>query len=66
MHADALRALLDTVRAGQTGVDEAVRQLQHLPFESLEFAIFSVADTAAVNGEPQSSPRVLANRLNRQ
>lgn len=38
MDSQRLQALLESVRAGATGVDEALRSLQHLPFESTEFA----------------------------
>ncbi len=38
MHAESLRVLLDAVRTGQTTVDEALRRLETLPFEQLDFA----------------------------
>jgi NCAIR mutase (PurE)-related protein len=38
MNPDALKSLLELVQSGQTSVEEAIRQMQHMPFESLEFA----------------------------
>jgi NCAIR mutase (PurE)-related protein len=38
MDPDRLKALLQAVEAGQTSVDEAVRELRELPFRSLGFA----------------------------
>jgi hypothetical protein len=38
MDQDALKQLLEQVRAGDLGVDEAVEGLKHLPFESMDFA----------------------------
>lgn len=38
MYGEQLRELLDSVRAGQTAVDDAIKRLQHLPFERLGFA----------------------------
>ncbi len=38
MTPERIRALLEAVEQGQTGVDEAVEQLAHLPFEELGFA----------------------------
>lgn len=38
MSEEQLRALLETVRAGSTGVDEALEKVRHLPFEDLGFA----------------------------
>lgn len=38
MDADRLRTLLETVRQGDITVDDAIRRLATLPFESLEFA----------------------------
>jgi len=39
MNEAALRALLESVRAGHTHVDEAVQKLRRLPFEDLGFAV---------------------------
>ena len=38
MSEDQLRALLEDVRAGSTGVDDALERVRHLPFEDLGFA----------------------------
>ncbi len=38
MTQDQLRALLDEVRSGATGIDAALQRLRHLPFEDLGFA----------------------------
>ena len=38
MNQDQLRALLEDVRGGATGVDAALERLRHLPFEDLGFA----------------------------
>jgi NCAIR mutase (PurE)-related protein len=38
MDVDRLRSLLDAVRRGDTTIDDALRRLSTLPFESLEFA----------------------------
>ncbi len=38
MTQDQLRALLDDVRSGATGIDAALQRLRHLPFEDLGFA----------------------------
>ena len=38
MNESALRALLESVRSGQTDVNEAVEQLRRLPFEDIGFA----------------------------
>ncbi len=38
MHSDRLKRLLESVRDGRAAVDEAMEQLQHLPFEELGFA----------------------------
>ncbi|HVP13075.1 MAG TPA: nickel pincer cofactor biosynthesis protein LarB [Phycisphaerae bacterium] len=38
MHADRLQELLESVRGGKTSVQEALRRIQHLPFENLDFA----------------------------
>ncbi|MEE8385310.1 MAG: 1-(5-phosphoribosyl)-5-amino-4-imidazole-carboxylate carboxylase, partial [Dehalococcoidia bacterium] len=38
MHSDRLKQLLESVRDGRAAVDEALEQLQHLPFEELGFA----------------------------
>lgn len=38
MSEDQLRALLEEVRTGSTGVDEALSRVRHLPFEDLGFA----------------------------
>ncbi len=38
MHEHSLRQLLTTVRSRRITIDEAVRQLQHLPFEDIGFA----------------------------
>lgn len=38
MDADRLRALLETVRQGDISIDDAIRRLETLPFESIEFA----------------------------
>jgi pyridinium-3,5-biscarboxylic acid mononucleotide synthase len=35
---DRLQELLESVRKGETPVQEALRQIQHLPFENLDFA----------------------------
>ncbi|MFH1420267.1 MAG: nickel pincer cofactor biosynthesis protein LarB [Planctomycetota bacterium] len=38
MQGDQLRQLLDSVRTGNCSVKQAIRRLQHLPFEALDFA----------------------------
>ena len=38
MDEDHLRALLEDVRTGATGVDSALDRIRHLPFEDLGFA----------------------------
>ena len=38
MSEDQLRALLEDVRAGSTGIDDALARVRHLPFEDLGFA----------------------------
>lgn len=38
MSEDQLRALLEEVRSGSTGIDDAVARVRHLPFEDLGFA----------------------------
>ncbi len=38
MEIDALKHLLEQVRAGKLSTDKAIARLQHLPFESMEFA----------------------------
>ena len=38
MNESSLRALLESVRDGAAGVDEAVERLRHMPFEDLGFA----------------------------
>jgi len=38
MSEDQLRALLEDVRAGSTGIDDALERVRHLPFEDLGFA----------------------------
>jgi NCAIR mutase (PurE)-related protein len=38
MTEDKLRALLEDVRAGSTGIDDAIERVRHLPFEDLGFA----------------------------
>ncbi len=38
MQGDQLRQLLGSVRAGDCSVEQAIRRLQHLPFEALGFA----------------------------
>ena len=38
MDQDALKQLLEQVRAGDLGVDEALEGLRHMPFESMDFA----------------------------
>ena len=38
MDQEQLRALLEQVRAGATGVDQAMERMRHLPFEDLGFA----------------------------
>ena len=38
MNESALRALLESVRVGQTSLDEAVEKLRRLPFEDIGFA----------------------------
>jgi NCAIR mutase (PurE)-related protein len=38
MNEESLRALLDAVRQGQTGVDDALERLRRLPFDDLGFA----------------------------
>ena len=38
MDQDALKQLLEQVRAGDLGVDEAIEGLKNLPFESMDFA----------------------------
>ena len=38
MNPDALRRLLEQIRAGGVGVEEALERLKHLPFEDLGFA----------------------------
>ncbi len=38
MSEDQLRALLEEVHAGSTGVDEALARVRHMPFEDLGFA----------------------------
>ncbi len=38
MSEDQLRALLEDVRSGSTGIDDALARVRHLPFEDLGFA----------------------------
>lgn len=38
MHPEALRGLLERVRRNELGVEDALQQLRHLPFEDLGFA----------------------------
>src|SRR5450631_1994457 len=38
MSEDQLRALLEDVRAGATGIDDALARVRHMPFEDLGFA----------------------------
>ena len=38
MNEASLKTLLDSVKGGRTSVEQALRQLRHLPFESLGFA----------------------------
>src|SRR5882672_7935638 len=38
MSEDQLRALLENVRAGSTGIEDALEKVRHLPFEDLGFA----------------------------
>jgi len=38
VHGSHLRQLLESLRCGQTSVNDAIEQLQHLPFEQLGFA----------------------------
>ena len=38
MQAEHIRALLEQVKSGQVGVDDAMNRLRHLPFENLGFA----------------------------
>src|SRR5580700_9940859 len=38
MSEDQLRALLEDVRAGSTGIDDALARVRHLPFEDIGFA----------------------------
>lgn len=38
MNEKQIRALMDSVRRGKLSVDDAVRQLRHLPYEDLDFA----------------------------
>jgi pyridinium-3,5-biscarboxylic acid mononucleotide synthase len=38
MNEQSLRTLIKSIRTGQVDVEEALTQLRHLPFESLEFA----------------------------
>ncbi len=38
MNPEALRQLLEEVRGGGVGVEEAIERLRHLPFEPMEFA----------------------------
>jgi len=38
MDTDQLKALLEQVRGGQVGIDEAMEKLRHLPYEDLGFA----------------------------
>jgi pyridinium-3,5-biscarboxylic acid mononucleotide synthase len=38
MSEDQLRALLEDVRSGSTGIDDALARVRHLPFENLGFA----------------------------
>lgn len=38
MQTEHIRALLERVKAGQVGIDDAMERLRHLPFENLGFA----------------------------